>query len=195
MEQSGFFEHFENMTQEELTVLTEKLLCVKQDKIKQELTDLKNRAKKLEEQQDIQGQELDEQKKDITEVKNFMNVLSFSVNSKKFGILRGIMAARVYALLGDKTSPECIVWGPFFFKKIHADVAAHFEVSGCGNIHIDRFEEACHVAENWRPSANYIKEKLQELRDKLAAGQLNQNRAMAFSFFLRITDDGKNMPF
>ena len=126
----------------------------------------------------------------------FRSVLGFAVNSYKFQILKNKATARVYELFNnDISSIDFIVWSPYFFHKIYSDIAHHFNVNKCANINVDNFEEACYLAEHWTPTEYYIKEKIEEMKNKVTTGALKQERIMALNMYLKSTNNGEINPF
>ena len=131
----------------------------------------------------------------LAEQEKLTNVIGFSVHSKKFKNFRAACVGRIYHLLENSDSIYFSLWSPFLFKKIYGEIASHFEVDSCKNIHVDNYKEALALAKNWHPSDNYILEKTLELIKKRDLGQLRQERIVALSVFLNQTDNGRKNPF
>ena len=186
----------DNMTDEQLEVQANKILFVRQKRAEKKIEELANKQAKLEEEAKINGEKLEETATELEKTKKFINVLGFAVNSYKFQILKSKATARVYELLNnDISSIDFIVWSPYFFHKIYSDIAHHFNVNKCANINVDDFEEACYLAEHWTPSEYYIKEKIEEMKNKVTTGTLKQERVMAFNMYLKSTNNGEINPF
>lgn len=186
----------DNMTDEQLEVQANKILFVRQKRAEKKIEELANKQAKLEEEAKINGEKLEETATELEKTKKFINVLGFAVNSYKFQILKSKATARVYELLNnDISSIDFIVWSPYFFHKIYSDIAHHFNVNKCANINVDDFEEACYLAEHWTPSEYYIKEKIEEMKNKVTTGTLKQERVMAFNMYLKFTNNGEINPF
>lgn len=186
----------DNMTDEQLEVQVNKILFVRQKRAEKKIEELANKQAKLEEEAKINGEKLEETATELEKTKKFINVLGFAVNSYKFQILKSKATARVYELLNnDISSIDFIVWSPYFFHKIYSDIAHHFNVNKCANINVDDFEEACYIAEHWTPSEYYIKEKIEEMKNKVTTGTLKQERVMAFNMYLKSTNNGEINPF
>ena len=182
----------DNMTDEQLEVQANKILFVRQKRAEKKIEELANKQAKLEEEAKINGEKLEETATELEKTKKFINVLGFAVNSYKFQILKSKATARVYELLNnDISSIDFIVWSPYFFHKIYSDIAHHFNVNKCANINVGDFEEACYLAEHWNPSEYYIKEKIEEMKNKVTTGALKQERVMAFNMYLKSTNNGE----
>ena len=186
----------DNMTDEQLEVQANKILFVRQKRAEKKIEELANKQAKLEEEAKINGEKLEETATELEKTKKFINVLGFAVNSYKFQILKSKATARVYELLNnDISSIDFIVWSPYFFHKIYSDIAHHFNVNKCANINVDDFEEACYLAEHWTPTEYYIKEKIEEMKNKVTTGALKQERVMALNMYLKSTNNGEIYPF
>ena len=186
----------DNMTDEQLEVQANKILFVRQKRAEKKIEELANKQAKLEEEAKINGEKLEETATELERTKKFINVLGFAVNSYKFQILKSKATARVYELLNnDISSIDFIVWSPYFFHKIYSDIAHHFNVNKCANINVDDFEEACYLAEHWTPTEYYIKEKIEEMKNKVTTGALKQERVMALNMYLKSTNNGEINPF
>ena len=186
----------DNMTDEQLEVQANKILFVRQKRAEKKIEELANKQAKLEEEAKINGEKLEETATELEKTKKFINVLGFAVNSYKFQILKSKATARVYELLNnDISSIDFIVWSPYFFHKSYSDIAHHFNVNKCANINVGDFEEACYLAEHWNPSEYYIKEKIEEMKNKVTTGALKQERVMAFNMYLKSTNNGEINPF
>ena len=186
----------DNMTDEQLEVQANKILFVRQKRAEKKIEELANKQAKLEEEAKINGEKLEETATELEKTKKFINVLGFAVNSYKFQILKSKATARVYELLNnDISSIDFIVWSPYFFHKIYSDIAHHFNVNKCANINVDDFEEACYLAEHWTPTEYYIKEKIEEMKNKVTTGALKQERVMALNMYLKSTNNGEINPF
>ena len=186
----------DNMTDEQLDVITSKALFIRQKKADEKITELANKQAKLEENAKLNEEKLNTTVTELEKTKKFIDVLGFAVNSYKFKILKGKATSRVYDLLSNDTSSiEFIVWNSYFFKKIYSDIANHFNVSKCANINVENFGEACYIAENWTPSEYYIKEKIEEMKNKVTTGALKQERVMALNMYLKLTNNGEINPF
>lgn len=186
----------DNMTDEQLEVQANKILFVRQKRAEKKIEELANKQAKLEEEAKINGEKLEETATELERTKKFINVLGFAVNSYKFQILKSKATARVYELLNnDISSIDFIVWSPYFFHKIYSDIAHHFNVNKCANINVDDFEEACYLAEHWTPTEYYIKEKIDEMKNKVTTGALKQERVMALNMYLKSTNNGEINPF
>lgn len=188
--------NFDLMTDEQLDISITKALFARQKKADEKITELANNQKKIEEKAKISDAKLEETVNELEKTKKFIDVLGFAVNSYKLEILKSKAVARVYSLFNnDVTSIEFIVWSPYFFHKIYSDIAHYFEVNKCANIHVDNFGEACSVAENWKPSEDYICKKIEEMKKKVLNGTLKQERVMALNMYLKATNDGEINPF
>lgn len=188
--------NLEGMTDEQLEIVTSKALLIRQKNADAKIAELANKQAKLEEITKINEGKLDEAVNELEKTKKFIDVLGFAVNSYKLEILKSKAVARVYSLFNnDVTSIEFIVWSPYFFHKIYSDIAHYFEVNKCANIHVDNFGEACSVAENWKPSEDYICKKIEEMKKKVLNGTLKQERVMALNMYLKATNDGEINPF
>ena len=186
----------DNMTDEQLEVQANKILFVRQKRAEKKIEELANKQAKLEEEAKINGEKLEKTATELEKTKKFINVLGFAVNSYKFQILKSKATARVYELLNnDISSIDFIVWSPYFFHKIYSDIAHHFNVNKCANINVDNFEEACYLAEHWTPTEYYIKEKIEEMKNKVTTGALKQERVMALNMYLKSTNNGEINPF
>ena len=186
----------DNMTDEQLEVQANKILFVRQKRAEKKIEELANKQAKLEEESEINGKKLEETATELEKTKKFINVLGFAVNSYKFQILKSKATARVYELLNnDISSIDFIVWSPYFIHKIYSDIAHHFNVNKCANINVDDFEEACYLAEHWTPTEYYIKEKIEEMKNKVTTGALKQERVMALNMYLKSTNNGEINPF
>ena len=186
----------DNMTDEQLEVQANKILFVRQKRAEKKIEELANKQAKLEEEAEINGKKLEETATELEKTKKFINVLGFAVNSYKFQILKSKATARVYELLNnDISSIDFIVWSPYFFHKIYSDIAHHFNVNKCANINVDDFEEACYLAEHQTPTEYYIKEKIEEMKNKVTTGTLKQERVMALNMYLKSTNNGEINPF
>ena len=186
----------DNMTDEQLEVQANKILFVRQKRAEKKIEELANKQAKLEEEAEINGKKLEETATELEKTKKFINVLGFAVNSYKFQILKSKATARVYELLNnDISSIDFIVWSPYFFHKIYSDIAHHVNVNKCANINVDDFEEACYLAEHWTPTEYYIKEKIEEMKNKVTTGALKQERVMALNMYLKSTNNGEINPF
>ncbi|CAB1252024.1 conserved protein of unknown function [Ruminococcaceae bacterium BL-6] len=161
----------------------------------EELSFLKNNDKKKSEILNEQNIKINEHDTRITKQEKIISVIGFGPNSKKGKILRGICCSRVYSLLGDKSSVNFIVWQSYFFKKIYADIANHFEVDGYKNINIENFEEAKELGYNWVPEDWYLKKKLEEMKKARDMGQLKPERCIALTVYLQNTNNGEINPF
>ena len=188
--------NFDLMTDEQLDISITKALFARQKKADEKITELANNQKKIEEKAKISDAKLEETVNELEKTKKFIDVLGFAVNSYKLKILQGKATSRVYELLNNDTSGiEFIVWSPYFFHKIYSDIAHHFKVNKCANINVDNFEEACCIAESWYPSEYYIKEKIEEMKNKVTTGTLKQERVMALNMYLKSTNNGEINPF
>ncbi|MCI5588022.1 MAG: ORF6C domain-containing protein [Lachnospiraceae bacterium] len=186
----------ESMTDEQLELITNRALFLRQKKQEERITELTNNQKKLEENARINEEKLDETATELKKTKEFINVLGFSVNSYKLQILKGKAASRVYSLFNnDVSSIEFIVWNTYFFKKIYSDIAHHFHVNKCANINVKDFEKACILADEWLPTDYYIREKIEEMKNKVMKGTLKQERVMALNMYLKSTNNGEINPF
>ena len=186
----------DNMTDEQLEVQANKILFVRQKRAEKKIEELANKQAKLEEEAEINGKKLEETATELEKTKKFINVLGLAVNSYKFQILKSKATARVYELLNNYISSiDFIVWSPYFFHKIYSDIAHHFNVNKCANINVDDFEEACYLAEHWTPTEYYIKEKIEEMKNKVTTGALKQERVMALNMYLKSTNNGEIYPF
>lgn len=186
----------ENMTDEQLELITNRALFLRQKKQEEKIIELTNNQKKIEENARINEEKLDKTATELKRTKEFINVLGFAVNSYKLQILKGKATSRVYSLFNNDTSSiDFLVWNAYFFKKIYSDIAHHFHVSKCANINVKDFEEACILADEWLPTDYYIREKVEELKNKVMQGTLKQERVMAFNIYLRYTNNGEINPF
>lgn len=186
----------ENMTDEQLELITNQALFLRQKKQEEKITEIVNEQKKLKEITDINIGKLDETASELKRTKEFIDVLGFAVNSYKLQILKAKAASRVYHLFNNDTSSiEFIVWNSYFFKKVYSDIAHHFHVNKCANINVKDFEEACALAEAWLPTDYYIKEKVEEMKNKVLQGALKQERVMALNMYLKLTNNGEINPF
>ena len=175
----------ESMTDEQLELITNRALFLRQKKQEERITELTNNQKKLEENARINEEKLDETATELKKTKEFINVLGFAVNSYKLQILKGKAASRVYSLFNnDVSSIEFIVWNTYFFKKIYSDIAHHFHVN-----------KACILADEWLPTDYYIREKIEEMKNKVMKGTLKQERVMALNMYLKSTNNGEINPF
>lgn len=108
----------ESMTDEQLELITNRALFLRQKKQEERITELTNNQKKLEENARINEEKLDETATELKKTKEFINVLGFAVNSYKLQILKGKAASRVYSLFNnDVSSIEFIVWNTYFFLR------------------------------------------------------------------------------
>ena len=186
----------ENMTDEQLELITNEVLFLRQKKQEEKITELANGQKKLEESAKINEEKLDKTATELRKTKEFIDVLGFAVNSYKFQILKGKAASRVYGLFNNDTSSiDFIVWNSYFFKKIYSDIAHHFHVNKCANINVKDFNEACILADEWLPTDYYIREKVEEMKNKAIQGTLKQERVMALNMYLKVTNNGEINPF
>lgn len=186
----------ENMTDEQLELITNRALFLRQKKQEEKIIELTNNQKKIEENAKINEEKLDKTATELKRTKEFIDVLGFAVNSYKLQILKGKSASRVYSLFNNDTSSiDFLVWNSYFFKKIYSDIAHHFHVSKCANINVKDFEEACILADEWLPTDYYIREKVEELKHKVMQGTLKQERVMAFNMYLKSTNNGEINPF
>ena len=186
----------ENMTDEQLELITNRALFLRQKKQEEKIIELTNNQKKIEENARINEEKLDKTATELKRTKEFIDVLGFAVNSYKLQILKGKATSRVYSLFNNDTSSiNFLVWNTYFFKKIYSDIAHHFHVSKCANINVKDFEEACILADEWLPTDYYIREKVEELKNKVMQGTLKQERVMAFNMYLKSTNNGEINPF
>lgn len=186
----------ENMTDEQLELITNEVLFLRQKKQEEKITELANGQKKLEESAKINEEKLDKTATELRKTKEFIDVLGFAVNSYKLQILKGKAASRVYSLFNNDTSSiDFIVWNSYFFKKIYSDIAHHFHVNKCANINVKDFNEACILADEWLPTDYYIREKVEEMKNKAIQGTLKQERVMALNMYLKVTNNGEINPF
>ena len=186
----------DNMTDEQLDVITSKALFIRQKKADEKITELANKQAKLEENAKLNEEKLNTTATELEKTKKLIDVLGFAVNSYKLQILKGKATSRVYSLFNnDITSIEYLVWNSYFFKKIYSDIAHHFKVNKCANINVENFEEACYLAEIWTPTNYYIHEKIEEMKNGVSKGTLKQERAMALNMYLKLTNNGEINPF
>ena len=188
--------NLESMSDDELRLITDKALSVKIDRVNKRVSELTNKQAKFEAELKMNKAELKKISNESDEMRRFIDVLGFAVNSYKLQILKSKAATRVYELLGNDTSSIIFtVWSTNFFKKIYLDIARHFRVNKCANINVRDFDEACHIAEIWVPSHDYLREKLEEMQRKALTGTLKQDRVMALNIYLRDTNNGAINPF
>ena len=186
----------ESMTDEQLELITNRALFLRQKKQEERITELTNNQKKLEENARINEEKLDETATELKKTKEFINVLGFAVNSYKLQTLKRKAASRVYSLFNnDVSSIEFIVWNTYFFKKIYSDISHHFHVNKCANINVKDFEKACILADEWLPTDYCIREKIEEMKNKAMKGTLKQERVMALNMYLKSTNNGEINPF
>lgn len=91
----------ESMTDEQLELITNRALFLRQKKQEEKITELTNNQRKLEESARINEEKLDETATELKKTKEFIDVLGFAVNSYKLQILKGKAASRVYSLFNN----------------------------------------------------------------------------------------------
>jgi len=198
-----FSKPMNELTKEERDYVRNQLNELDMDDIKEKLTDITNEQERIntringfEDTQKIQGADIDQLKKDT-------NVLCAPTHHKKRSKFKKKASARVRFLLGnDKTTPEYMLFSPYFFKGIYADVAYQLELGEWDDISMEGYEElnsqyerAKEIRDNWKPSYIYFKRCLDELIEKRDKGELRQERCRALTAFLSATDNGKNVAF
>lgn len=191
-----------NMTPEQMELAEQKISEIKYEKLKRRIKDNENKTKKIEEKQKELEDDNKANKDDINTLKEQTNVLCAPIHHKRRGKFSKKASSRVKFLLGDKTTSDYILFSPYFFKGIYADIAYQLELGNWDDVSMENYEsqtsqysQAKEIRDNWRPSYTYFKRCLDELIDKRDNGNLSKERCRALTDFLTYTDNGKNVAF
>lgn len=176
------------LTKQERDYLKNELNEMDKNEIRRELELLVNRQK----QQDAKIELIDE---NLTKLQKNTNVLGSPIHSKRCLLFRKLCNARVYEFLTDPSTDDYQLFAPFYFKKIYADIANHFELNTYKDINMEDYENenspygiAKRYAEVWYPSSYYTKECLKQLIDKRDKGLLKRERCVALTEYLKTHD-------
>jgi hypothetical protein len=191
-----------NMTPEQMEIAEQKISEIKFEKLKNRLIENENKVKRIEEEQTILKDDANKNKADITELKEQTCVLCAPVHRKRRKQFSKKATARVKFLLGDATSPDYILFSPYFFKGIYADIAFQLELGNWDDVSMEDFDNlnsqyslAKDIRDTWRPQYTYFKRCLDELIEKRDNGNLPKERCKALTDFLARTDNGSNVDF
>ena len=191
------------MTKAEREYLRNELNEIDKNDIRKELEEIKNNQKKDKEKMDLFEETQGKHEKRLTLVEKNTNIICSKFHSKRMTIFRNICKSRVWSLFNnDKTSSEYVLFGSFFFKKIYADIATHFELDTWYDIDMTEYDketsmynQAKEFAKYWTPSNWYVKETINIMIEKRDNGILASERCRALTEYLRTTNNGEINPF
>jgi hypothetical protein len=200
---------YENMTTEELDCQQDKIMNIKVKRIETRMSELEEKQKDLQNTQNRIGTIIDdigkgqtEQKGRIDALEKETNVLCAPTHHKRRNHFKKKASARVKYLLGDKTTPEYMLFAAYFFKGIYHDIAYQLELGEWDDISMEdydkydsQYEQAKNIRDNWKPSVRYFKHCLDELIEKRDNTILSQDRCRALTIFLKATNNGEDVVF
>lgn len=129
----------------------------------------------------------------VKDLQEQINVIGAYKNSYKYDELKKVISSHVLTLLPGQL--ERVLWGPYFYRAIHATLKKHFKVASSKLIQNNQLDSAKNIVYQWKPTKTYIDEKLKELQSKREAGVLNDKRVAALYYWLSTTDNGKTYAF
>ena len=191
-----------NMSPEEMELAEQKIAEKKYEQKKRRIEDKENETKKIKEKQKELEDDTNTNRTDINLLKEQTNVLCAPTHHKRRNKFSKKASARVKFLLGDKTTADYILFSPYFFKGIYADIAFQLELGNWDDVSMEDYEnptsqysQAKEIRDNWKPQYTYFKRCLNELIEKRDNGNLAKERCRALTDFLSYTNNGKNVAF
>lgn len=188
-------------TDKEATI--DEILAHSQNGVIEALKIINNQNKKRDAEMAIMKEDIESQKKDLSEVKKNTNVVCSPFHTKRKRYLRNICRSHVWKLFNDDpNSSQYILFSHYFFKRIYHDLAAYFDLDSWYDIDMtdytspdSMYAQAKEYATYWKPSDWYIRNCVDSLIIKRDNGLLSPERCRALTNYLRITNNGDINPF
>lgn len=193
----------ENMTNDEMSALTEQMLHARQKLIERKMKELEDKYKKNE----AKINELSIEQNNVTARVDILEKETEILCSYKYRKERKQFmykaASRVKFLLGgDPSTIEYTLFSPFFFKGIYSDIGYELGIGDWCAIDMtdykssdSQYERAKSIRDNWMPSSKYFHDCLRKLVEKRDNGTLKPERCRALTAFLNATDNAKHVAF
>lgn len=191
------------LTKTEREYLRNELNEMDKDDIRNELEEIKSAQEGYNTRIGIVEEETRKQGDSIKKLEKNTNVICSPFHSKRKKNFKNLCKARVWKLFSnDKDSCEYVLFHHFFFKKIYADIANHFDLDTWCDISMENYEQtnsmyslAKELANYWTPSDWYIKECIKGMIIKRDKGILSPERCRALTEYLKLTNNGEINPF
>lgn len=193
----------DNMTGDEMSILTEKMLHTRQKLIERKMKELEDQQKKNEEKINELTKEQDNVTARVDNLEKETEVLCSYKYRKERKLFKKGAASRVRTILGDNpTSVEYVLLSPFFFKGIYTDIENALGIGSWDSVDMTDYQSpssqyayAKAIRDEWYPSSRYFHTCLRKLIEKRDNGLLCAERCRALTSFLNATDNAKNVGF
>lgn len=191
------------LTKSERELLKNELNEMDKDDIRKELEKIRNHQEKDNIRITTIEEEQKKQEAAIKKIEEDTNVLCAPFHSKRKKVFSNICKNRVrWHFAFDKSSPEYVLFSPFFFKRIYGDIANEFDLGSWHDISMKDYENpgsmynmAIDYAKSWFPSDYYVRDCIDTMVKQRDGGILAPERCRALTQYLEITNNGKFNPF
>lgn len=137
--------------------------------------------------------ELEEQRKDIDEIKERLNVVGAYDNEWMLQKIKTVTSARVMYLTVDPVNR--VLWTRYFYAGIYSMLKATYRVASLSSIPVAEYESALTFINKWIPTSVFLQQRISDMQSKQTKNLLPDKKVIALLQYMQATNNGAINPF